>query len=328
MVSLAPSLPRAPRFIEIAFCCDDAYVQPLTAAIASVIATAQEPHRLRFWLLSKTLREPAIRNLRVHIEASGACLMLQDVSGANRSFQGVPLHGHLSEAGYYRLLLPEMLPADCERVLYLDCDLIVCRPVEELWSVDLQGRSTAAVQKPRAENFRSVGLRSEEEYFNSGVMLLDLVRWRRDRLHEQALTYALRHPRLQFHDQDALNAVIQGHWHRLDPRWNQQFRIFKFNSGYLHLPAHELQRLRRDPFIVHYTTASKPWHFDNDHPLRDRYFEALDRTHYRGWRPPVPGLRKWLRRATRQILPHHLRPKVMRQMYRPHFHALLAFLHL
>ncbi len=253
--------------------------------------------------------------------------MLRDIGAATRTFTGVPLHGYLSEATYHRFLLPEVLPRDCERVLYLDCDLVVCRPVEELWATDLNGASTAAVQKPRAENFASVGLSSEEDYLNAGVLLIDLALWRRDRVHERALAYALHHPGLQFHDQDALNAVLGGAWHRLDPRWNQQFRIFKFNSGYLHLPPDELQRLRKEPFIVHYTTSSKPWHFDNDHPFRERYFEALDRTHYCGWRPPVPGARQWLGRAVRQLVPHDLRPQVLRQMYRPHYHALLALLH-
>jgi lipopolysaccharide biosynthesis glycosyltransferase len=66
------------------------------------------------------------------------------------------------------------------------------------------------------------------------------------------------------------------------------------------LEAGEFIEMRDKPAIIHYTTEFKPWHYHSNHPLRDSFFEELDKTAWRGWRPPRPRFqlnRWWTRRA-------------------------------
>lgn len=305
MVSLRPPVSPSSS-VDVAFCCDAGYLQPLTVAIASLLATTTAPARLRLWLVTGNLDDGMLVPIRALVQSAGAQLhVLRNPAGLAAG--SVALSEHLTEATYYRLLLPDLLPTTVTRLLYLDCDLVVRRSIEPLWELDLAGASTAAVHNPRAINLDFLGL-AEADYFNAGVLLMDLVRWRRDDLHGRTLRYAVAQgARLLCHDQDALNHVLAHDWRPLELRWNQQFKFFQHPAYYLHVDPAELRRARTDPAIIHFTTNSKPWHYQNDHPWRGLYFHYLDQTPFRGWRPQARTWRERLRRQTRTLVPHPLR---------------------
>lgn len=311
------------NFVHIALCCDLLYLQPLAVVVQSLIDTAANPRRLHLWIMTDTRDDTRLEPIMKLARTGGATCTFLSNQAADALLRQAPTHGHLSAATYYRLFLPELLPAELNRVIYLDTDVVVRRPIEELWETDLGPHGVAAVLKPRAGEFGEVGLSRESDYFNAGVLLIDLDRWRTRRIGAAALEFALhRSGRIQGHDQSALNHVLAGNWKRLDPRWNQQFKFFVHTADYLRMGRRELRRLRREPFIIHYTTASKPWHYRNDHPLRHCYYEALDRTPFAGWRPqPDSPLDPWLQ-PFRSLLPHYLRPGVLRNVCRPYYHAL------
>jgi Lipopolysaccharide biosynthesis proteins, LPS:glycosyltransferases len=311
------------HFVDVAFCCDEGYLPPLAAAMASLLAHARAPSRLRFWLLSRTLDPRSTASLAQLAANAGAHLELRSVRQIRQPLSSAPLREHLTEATYYRLLLPDALPSSLRRVIYLDCDLIARRAIEDLWATPLDGLPTAAVVNPRPADYAALGLASEHDYFNAGVMLIDLQRWRETHLHHRALHFVntFEGP-LPFLDQDALNHVHAGRWRRLDLRWNQQFKFFKHPAGYLRLSPSALARARREPFIIHYSTTSKPWHYTNDHPWRRLYFRYLDRTPFRGARPQPRSLHERMRRTMWSVVPHRWRPDVIRYNVPPRLRAL------
>jgi lipopolysaccharide biosynthesis glycosyltransferase len=87
-------------------------------------------------------------------------------------------------------------------------------------------------------------------YFNAGVLLIDLPRWRKERISERTLDYLARHPLSPFSDQDALNVACDGLWKRLDLRWNFQnhYETSISDMGPMEKPA-----------VVHFVTSLKPW---------------------------------------------------------------------
>ena len=92
----------------------------------------------------------------------------------------------LSTAALFRILLPDLLPASRTRTIYLDADTLVRRPLGEIWRIDLDNHLLAAVRDagapfpagPSGTDWRSVGLAPDTDYFNSGLMVLPLDRWR------------------------------------------------------------------------------------------------------------------------------------------------------
>ena len=161
--------------------------------------------------------------------------------------------GHISRMTYARLLLPTLLPPDVPRALYLDVDILVLKDLNALRQVDLHGAVVGAVSdlwvrgdaEGGSSNVPRVGA-----YFNAGVLLIDLARWRAERVSERALDYLRRHPSTPYSDQDALNVACDGRWTPIEPRWNFQ--------GHLHVRIDRLPAAQR-PAIVHFITRWKPW---------------------------------------------------------------------
>ena len=310
--------------IDVAFCCDETYVQPLLVAMYSLLRTARDPVKLRIWIFGKQLSLAASARLEKLVQQYGATLQTISAEGVESQLRSVHLDGYWSLATYYRLFLPEVLPATVTRLLYLDCDLIVRRPVEDLYSQSLDNRPVAAVFKAAPGDVRHLGLSRGEDYFNAGVLLMDLERWRGKRLHRAVLYYIAAHPdHLQFADQDPLNAVLAGDWKRLDPRWNQQFRFYTQTAAEIGITSEELLRIRADPYIVHFTTGSKPWQAGNAHPFR-KEFRALAQTQVREWRPHSESPSEAVATFCKRAIPPRYWPAVLRNRYRPKYHRIKA----
>jgi lipopolysaccharide biosynthesis glycosyltransferase len=198
----------------------------------------------------------------------------------------------VTRTAYAVLFLGDLLPEDVRRCIYLDCDLVVERDILELWNTDLMGRTLGAVDngmwQDSAEHQRRLGL-LEPRYFNSGVLLIDLERWREREVGRRAMAVATRlvH-RLILHDQDALNGALEGDWVALADHWN----VWTIRDG-----------LQPDEAVVyHYMGAPKPWDADYEGPFKDKFYDYLDRTAFAGWRPWNPGgLGRALRRVRRKV---------------------------
>lgn len=177
---------------------------------------------------------------------------------------------------WYRLFLPRLLP-DRERVLYLDADTIVVDDLDSLWSMDLQGKALAAVTNPFPEALRGwpaeLGLPGLESYFNSGVMLLDLAAFRREKLDEKVLRHGIENAgRTRWGDQDSLVSVLHERRVPLDPRWNLLRLVIMAGHARELFPERVLRRAIQRPGIVHFEGAGKPWVSPGGHPYSHLYF--------------------------------------------------------
>ena len=195
---------------------------------------------------------------------------------------GLPPMRNVPRLAWYRLFLPELLP-HLERVLYLDCDLIVVDRIEPVWETDLAGRPLAAVRnvtEPQTLQrlLPALGLPADAPYFNTGVLLLDLRAIRDGRWFERVLEFARANaPRLFWGDQDAMNAVLSGAYQPLHPRWNCMNSLFYFRYARdVHGDAAVEEALRR-PAILHFEGPDdvKPWNARSRHPRRAEYLRHL-----------------------------------------------------
>lgn len=145
------------------------------------------------------------------------------------SFAGFHRHRTGSLLPYARLRLPSLL--DAERVLYLDSDLFVGRDIGELWETDLNECLVAAARDPLVRVLANdwpwpadpqVDLQAP--YFNTGVLLMDLRGWRRERIEDRALEELRAAPQqFRFWDQTVLNPLLRGRVHWLPDFWNRFF---------------------------------------------------------------------------------------------------------
>lgn len=217
-------------------------------------------------------------------------------------------HNRLSLTAYYRCFLSDLLPAEVERVIYLDCDLLVLQSLTPLWQVDLHGASVAAADDVgcrEAERYERLGYPPADSYFNSGVLLIDLARWRAAGMGRRSINYYNSHSeRIVYNDQDVLNGLLHDDKVKLDLKWNVQDGFYRRRCPFSCEWQAAHADMLRHPAILHYTNR-KPWDYESQHPLRHLYFEYLDLTPWRGERPwhnPLNLIKRCVR-----LLPFRLR---------------------
>lgn len=233
---------------------------------------------------------------------------------------GLQRRGQVAGVMWYRLFLTDRLP-QLDRILYLDADTLILDSVRPLWEMDLGDYYAAAVcnvLEPELNHRpRLLGLRTVTDYFNSGVMLMNLDMMRRDRIAQQVLETARRHgDSLMWQDQDPLNMVLAGRWVRLHPRWNCQNSLFYFPHAREIYSEQAIREACWHPAILHFEgpALAKPWHYLCKHPFRRAYREHRSATPWPVLTLEGRTLKNWLlkplpTRAAIAILKFELRFK-------------------
>jgi lipopolysaccharide biosynthesis glycosyltransferase len=260
--------------IDIALGFDAGYTPHAAAVIASVVRHAPGA-RFRFILIYADV-DPALK-AKVESCAPGASFVWAEVG--EEDLPAFATRGHFNRSILFRIGLERLAPPDCKRVLYLDADLVVLGDVRDLWRTDLAGLALGAMRDcyrhghEFAERWQLPG---EGRYFNSGVLLIDLVQVRAQRMFTAAADFIARHDKdLLFADQDALNWVFWRRWRELDPAWNVQRYMKPEEIAAAHWG-------RATPGIVHFLGLDKPWMPNAWHPWAWLYWESQKRTPFAG----------------------------------------------
>ncbi|TWT37105.1 General stress protein A [Posidoniimonas corsicana] len=292
---------------------DEGYALPLAVTVRSAIDSLSADARLRLFIIDGGLSPETRDRLEASWQDPRVCIEWVDPDiGA---VEHLPVSDHVSTTCYLRLMLPECLPGDIGKLIYFDADMLIRRDLTELYAEPLGDDLALAVQEmtapwidselatadyPRRHpylsaarpvaNYRELGLRPEAMYFNSGLLVIDAARWRREDVGGRVFDcLEANRDHVLWWDQYGLNVVLSDQWRALDPRWNQTAGAFAYPS-WRESPLGEeaFRNLRRDPWIVHYCSPTKPWHYFCDHPFRKDFYRAVRRTEWRDWRPERP----------------------------------------
>lgn len=266
---------------------DRHYALPLAVMLRSAADNLDPRRSLKVYVVDAGLDPDA----RARISASlPERVALQWLAPERSGFVDLPLWGRMTITTYDKLTIGRWLPASVGRALWLDCDMMVLGDLSRLWKTAQAQHTILAAQDTSVLTLgarfgvtchQEIGIDAQAAYFNAGVMLIDLERWRSEDVAGRALAYLKRHRRrVYFYDQEALNGVLVGEWSRLDPRWNWSPGFDRFAS-----PNNTLDGTKRLPWIVHFTGNLKPWRFEGGSAPYRLYYQYLDSTAWAGWRP-------------------------------------------
>lgn len=191
---------------------------------------------------------------------------------------------YLSIATYLRIFMSELLPSNIDKVLYLDCDLMITDSIEDLWNTDMENYAVAALKErpPFDTEFPAIlGYPIRDSYFNAGVMLINLERWRELKVTERCKNFISNNSyRIKYHDQDVLNAILHEEVLFFDLRWNIMdfFLTTKPNIQNERIP--ELRLAIKNPAIIHFAGPKKPWSHKCDNPFRKQYIQLAKQFHW------------------------------------------------
>jgi lipopolysaccharide biosynthesis glycosyltransferase len=280
--------------MHVALTFDDNYWAPAYAVMRSVCLATKRRQEVTFHLFVEGVSAAHRTDLERIPTEFGARLAFYDLTqdaALGRTYAGMRQSRRFPRIVAARLLIDRFLPAEVERVVYLDCDTLVLAPIERLFDHDLGGLPIAAVREPFGLHIkmgRDMRRKQEmfdaaEPYFNSGVMLIDVARYAAADIPAQIAGFEQRGilKRL-YYDQDILNLVFAGRWHELEWRFN----VLEGHEAHHAMGVH----------IVHYSDRRRPWHLFSSVPFHRTYRHVMtNELFYRYAR------HRW-RRAVRRLL--------------------------
>jgi lipopolysaccharide biosynthesis glycosyltransferase len=275
---------------------DDNYAVPLHVMFCSLLHNTSRPDRFELFIIEDGITSNKKQALVNEVDALGARVTFLSVDQSD--YADFPTQGHVSAPAYYRISIPELFDESVERAIYLDCDLIIKGDLQDLWEVELDGHAVAAAENIARSTHVKSGL-PQADYFNSGVLVIDLVKWREQGIPEKIRAFKLEHPELiATNDQCALNGVFRGHWNRLTPHWNMQSGIYNETGQVKQIKeAGTFDKAVWSPSIIHFIGWAKPWRLCF-HPLEGEYRRYLNMSIYKDMpleSTPAPDKYTWFK---------------------------------
>jgi len=280
--------------IVVAVCSDDNYVMPLSVTVCSLAFNLGPGERAVIYVIDGGITLAHQRKLVNRVSRTCNRVRLIFVPADLRTLGELREVGHLGSGTYLRLLIPALLPAELEKVVCLDSDLIVRASVAGLWSAELGDAPLMAVQDSKVKTFGQddgpitwydlIGIDGEVFYFNAGVTVMNLNRWRSERFALRIAEFLKENAsRLRWADQDGINVILAGRIRPLDPSWNVQYAAIHSDPSVVRNAdwrprATQLKKCR----ILHYTGAEKPWSPNVFDPERLEFLKYLSRSRWIG----------------------------------------------
>ncbi len=255
---------------EIAIVCatDDNYAPYCGIMLTSVLENIKDRNVTAYILIDKPLREKQEKRFKHLSDKYGA--RTEFVMVDKSFFEKFPLKGdtknlkHWSIVTYYRLYAEDLLPKNVGKVLYLDCDIIVNRPIGDLFDLDWNGYSVGAVPDMCTEwqeYYDRLGYDKREGYFNAGVLFMNLDYWRDHNIGQKCIDFlSSNYDRIFNNDQDVLNVITRDSKRTLPVSYNYQMQLrmpYFFNTFSDEMKQDVIDTT--SPHIIHYAAELKPW---------------------------------------------------------------------
>ena len=278
--------------MDIVLACDNNFAPYCATTIASV---ADHNIGTCFYLLTDNLSNENAVKLKSMTENMGSSLQIIYVdSGLFGDFPmpSSPGLSHISLATYFRLFIPLLLPLSVEKLIYLDCDIIVRHSIAKLYDIDIEDYLLGAVyhnDKLSVNNgaFKRLHIPVEQGYFNAGVLLINLKKWREEHIYEKSIEFLRNNSEsIVNHDQDVLNVVCGKQTKMLSYTWNTMNYFFMENfrlsqDRVLKIYQKEEHTNVTDPVIIHFASRPKPWERLCIHPFVSEFDQYLRLTPYK-----------------------------------------------
>lgn len=295
--------------INIVFASDNNYAQHTAVAMASVLVNTKVPQRIQFYLIDDEIQPGNKEKITKTVQNLGG--NIEFIKIKNSRLEDCYVSGELSRASYFRLDIANILDKSIEKIIYLDCDLLVYDDIEKMWQLDMGGKPVAATcdlgimasARVRKQKNKFIGLPFDAPYFNAGVLIMDLKKWRDGNYAEAIIALATQN-KYPNHDQDALNKFFMNNWQEIPLRWDVIPPVFNLFLKIVTKPDLRKKAIeaKLNPAIFHYAGGYKPWEYEIHDGFNDKYYEYLKLTEYKDAKMPQFDKRRKNRSIKRQML--------------------------
>ena len=243
--------------IPIFFAVDDGYIPFLAVALESLIDNASKEYYYSIKILYTNINEENKRKINkykcenVNIEFVDLNYYIEKVKDK------LYTRDYYTKTTYFRLFIPNLYP-QYNKAIYLDSDIVVLGDISELYNQEIENNLVAAAPDDVIQSTKVfqeyaekvVGVADYRNYFNAGILLMNLDEFRKFKFQEKFL-YLLETIKFTVaQDQDYLNRLSKGKVKIIDKAWDK-------------MPIANDNFDENNLKIIHYNLAYKPWHYDN-----------------------------------------------------------------
>ncbi len=253
--------------MNIAFCVNDAYFGQLAVTITSILENNKNS-KINFYVFSSDFSDSNKDKIQKIIDYyKNATVTFVDVD--RDRFKDLKLNlGYITVESYYRYVIAELLPA-VDKIIYMDADIAINGDMSGLWNIDVSDYYSTGAKDLYIEKInhkKKIGFAEYDIYVNSGVMLLNLDKIRKDNMVEKLFTITIESQDvIAYQDQCAINIAFKGGIKEMDSIYNIAGSNRKIEKDKV-----------KDAVIIHYTGSKKPWHKNCTNPLNNIWKKYYD----------------------------------------------------
>lgn len=270
--------------INVCLATDENYLNYMATTIVSILSNAGKEDTFSFYILCNDISDKSKDYIRALKKFKDFDINFIDMNISD--FESFPAGGpHISNTTYYRYKIADICK-DIDKIIYLDCDIIVKTSLKELFEEDLSEYYLGGVEDIGYyywKNYNPDFIYKEGFYINAGMLLINLNAWRDNNIGEKLMDFTTKHhDELAIGDQDVINQVCFGKIKPLSYKWNVQDSFYRekpereFNPN-----CNEIIKAAENPAVIHYTNKSKPWNNTNMPKALDWLY--FDCTRTGGW---------------------------------------------
>lgn len=256
--------------IHIGLCADGRYAMPLGVCVTSILEN-NKANKVVVHIITKGFDEENSRRLKLTARKYNQEVILHIVK--DDIFENLPQSDIFPHSIYYRYLFPQVVDETINKILYLDCDILVLSDLSKLWYIDIGDSPIAAVQDANGDDIINRNRIDvfDGRYLNSGALVLNLNYWRKHHCLDTLSEFISNNPeKCLYPDQDALNVIFHNKIFWLPFSCNFQITLMQPFESYRLCKTNwpEIIDSFKDIIILHYSSYDgKPWFVENNSDL-------------------------------------------------------------
>lgn len=305
--------------VNVLYQFNEAYVPFAGISMTSLFENNKDINTLTVYVLDEDITQDSKNKLIKNAEKYGRSIVFfnTEILVKNMIELGIPPYRN-SYATNMKMFIPMFLDKSIERILYIDSDTIITGSISDFYFSDLGNNAISMILDSFGGNHKLyVGLNRRDDYYNGGVILYDVFKWREEKCTDLIVSH-VKNIRAHYMspDQDLINIVLNDKIKKADLRYNLQplhtaypvklgMRFFPQDNYY---DNETIKEALEHPVIVHTFRflGEFPWHIDSLHPstpLFDKYMAISEWNDYKKTEPDQNGLIFKIERMMYKILP-------------------------
>ncbi len=316
--------------MNVAYSTSDLYSELAATSIASLLENSKDVDEINVYVIDIGISKKHRQDLLDLAASYGRHLeFLEDLNVEDISHTKINV-GRWHISTFSRLFLLHVLPSNLDKIIYIDCDMIIRHSLKELWDMDMEDTWCMSADDSRGQMYRKdIGIPTNSIYTNNGLMVINLKAWRENDVESKFIDFINKyHGDVTYMDQGVLNGVFQPlkKVKLLPISYNAQ--TVCYDLGYDGLQAcrkpvwaytkEEFELGISDPIVVHFTSCfmsgTRPWFKEDHHPYRDEFLKYRSLTAWKNnplWDNKTPAKKKFMTKVC-QTLPKFITYSIIR----------------